>query len=351
MEKVVIENLIKKFDNTVAVDQVSFKIEEGSFFTFLGPSGCGKTTILRSIAGFIKPDQGKIFLGNRDITNIQPESREVGMVFQNYALFPHMNVYENVAYGLKIKKLSKKDIKERVEKYLRLVRLNGYENRKVNELSGGEQQRVALARSLAIEPKVLLLDEPLCNLDAKLRDEMRVEIKELQRKLGITTIFVTHDQNEALTMSHKIAVFNKGKCVQIGTPKEVYTDPKNSFVASFIGDTNLFNVKRVEKNKILIGSGIELKIKEIINKGEIKYASIRPQHIILSSIRESGENEFEGIVEKIQFNGNMTEYCLGVSNEKFKVTRVNDLSDEKELNIGDRVYIRIPMDAIKLLSE
>lgn len=351
MEKIVIENLIKKFDNTVAVDCVSFEIEGGSFFTFLGPSGCGKTTILRSIAGFIKPDEGKIFLGHKDITNVPPESREVGMVFQNYALFPHMNVYENIAYGLKIKKLNKKNIREKVEKYLNLVRLNGYENRNVNELSGGEQQRVALARSLAIEPKVLLLDEPLCNLDAKLRDEMRVEIKELQRKLGITTIFVTHDQNEALTMSHKIAIFNKGNCVQIGTPKEVYTHPQNSFVASFVGDTNLFNVNRVEENKVLIGSGIELKIKEIINKGEIKYASIRPQHIILSLIRESGENEFEGIVEKIQFNGNMTEYCLGVSNEKFKVAKVNDLNDENELNIGDRVYVRIPMDAIKLLSE
>ncbi|MGL4344099.1 MAG: ABC transporter ATP-binding protein [Cellulosilyticaceae bacterium] len=193
MGEIVITGITKCFENKQALSDVSFTVEEGSFFTLLGPSGCGKTTLLRILAGFVKCDTGSITLGGGEITHIPAEQREIGMVFQNYALFPHMNVYENVSYGLQIKKLSKQEVARRVAKYLQLVRLEGYDQRKVNELSGGEQQRVALARALAIEPKVLLLDEPLCNLDAKLRDEMREEIKSLQKQLGITTIFVTHD--------------------------------------------------------------------------------------------------------------------------------------------------------------
>ena len=196
MEGLTIKNLKKVFDGKAAIDDVSFEIQKGEFFTFLGPSGCGKTTLLRSIAGFNKPDEGAIYIGDKEITNIPAEKREVGLVFQNYALFPHMNVFDNIAYGLKVKKLPKDEINKKVTDVLKLIRLEGYEKRKITELSGGEQQRVALARALVIEPEVLLLDEPLCNLDAKLRDEMRFEIKELQRKLKINTIFVTHDHSE-----------------------------------------------------------------------------------------------------------------------------------------------------------
>lgn len=265
MKNVIIKNITKKFDGDIVVENVSLNIEKGSLFTFLGPSGCGKTTILRAIAGFLKVDEGQIYLGEKDITNIPPEKRGVGMVFQNYALFPHMTVYENIAYGLEIQKIAKKEIQKKVEKYLDLVKLNNYGNRKISQLSGGEQQRVALARSLVTEPKILLLDEPLCNLDAKLRIKMRHDIKSLQQKLGITTIFVTHDQEEALTISHRIAVFNSGKCIQVGTPNEIYSSPVNSFVANFIGDTNLFKIDNFHSNlkNIYLNSEFNLEIEEI----------------------------------------------------------------------------------------
>jgi iron(III) transport system ATP-binding protein len=346
-----INNIKKVFENTVAIDNVSFTIEEGEFFTFLGPSGCGKTTLLRTIAGFTKPEEGSIYIESIDVTKILPEKREVGMVFQNYALFPHMNVYENIAYGLKVKKLSQKEIKNKVLDALKLVRLDGYEKRKITELSGGEQQRIALARALVIEPKVLLLDEPLCNLDAKLRDEMRVEIKELQKKLKITTIFVTHDQNEALTMSQRIAVFNKGKCIQIGTPKEVYSSPKNTFVANFIGVTNLFNIdkhiKEGESSLAYINENIRLHI----NEGtEGKFLSIRPEHISISKEEKNSQNTLKGVINKVQFNGCISDYVVNVENLSFKVSKINSFLSE-EFNINEDVFIEIPKEAIKILQE
>lgn len=346
MGKLELRDISKKFGDTIAVDYVDFSIDEGSFFTFLGPSGCGKTTLLRMIAGFIKPDTGKIFLGNKNITRIPAENREIGMVFQNYALFPHMNVYENIAYGLKIKKTTKKEIGNKVEKYLNLVRLDGYENRKISELSGGEQQRVAIARSLVIEPKVLLLDEPLSNLDARLRDKMRIEIRDLQKELGITTLFVTHDQAEALTMSDKIAVFNKGKCVQIGTPREIYSEPTNTFVATFVGDTNLFEAEIID-GEAKLDNGIMMDVKKF-SKGN--YISIRPQDIKILKDSLNIGNVFKGKVEKMQFNGVVEEYIVNVAETKFKVSTLNNIYIDTEINVGDEVFLHIHENAINVLN-
>lgn len=351
MKGISIKNIKKIFENTVAIDNVSFNIEEGEFFTFLGPSGCGKTTLLRTIAGFTTPEEGSVFIGDKDITNMPAEKREVGMVFQNYALFPHMDVYENIAYGLKIKKLQKKEIQNKVTDILNLVRLEGYGKRKISELSGGEQQRVALARALVIEPKVLLLDEPLCNLDAKLRDEMRIELKELQKKLKITTIFVTHDQSEALTMSQRIAVFNKGKCIQIGTPEEIYLNPYNTFVTKFIGETNLFAIDKHSKEEDNLLAYINENIKLKINVGTTgKYLSIRPEHINISKQERNSHNKLKGVITKKQFNGNISEYTIKVGNLNFKVNKINDFSGDK-FNINEEIFLDIPKDAIKILQE
>ena len=351
MKNVIIKNVTKKFDGNTVVKNVSLNIEKGSLFTFLGPSGCGKTTILRAIAGFLKIGEGKIYLGEKDITNIPPEKRGVGMVFQNYALFPHMTVYENIAYGLEIQKLAKKEIRKKVDEYLDLVKLHGYGNRKISQLSGGEQQRVALARSLVTEPKILLLDEPLCNLDAKLRIKMRNDIKLLQQKLGITTIFVTHDQEEALTISHKIAIFNSGKCVQVGTPNEIYSSPVNSFVANFIGDTNLFKINTSDSSlkNIYLNNEFNLEIEK--NFSNESFVSIRPEHIKIRTNPLLKINEFKGIIENVQFNGNMIKYIVSLGGHKITITTINSLVKYNGFSISQEVYIEIPKNAIKLLRD
>ena len=231
-----------------AVNDVSLTIEPGSFVTLLGPSGCGKTTTLRMIAGFESPDAGEIYLGNEAINALTPNKRDTAMVFQSYALFPHYNVYDNVAYGLKLRKIPKKEMDERVAHILELVELTGMETRMTNQLSGGQQQRVALARAMVVEPSVLLFDEPLSNLDAKLRVSMRTEIRRIQQTLGITAVYVTHDQAEAMAISDQIIIMNKGVIAQIGTPEEVYHHPKNEFVADFIGEVNFLTGELVRKN-------------------------------------------------------------------------------------------------------
>ena len=226
-------DVVKRYDDETILKGVSFEIEEGKFYTLLGPSGCGKTTILRIIAGFSEASEGDVYFEGKRINDVPANQRQVNTVFQDYALFPHMNVFENVAFGLKIKKLPKNKIKEKVEEALRLVRLAGYENREISEMSGGQRQRVAIARAIVNEPKVLLLDEPLSALDLKLRTDMQYELRELQQRLGITFIFVTHDQEEALAMSDEIFVLNQGEIVQSGTPVDIYDEPINNFVADF----------------------------------------------------------------------------------------------------------------------
>ena len=242
-----IENLKKIFEENRGIEKIDFSIEKGELISLLGPSGCGKTTLLNIIGGFLKPDNGKIYLEDKDITDIPPEKRDISTVFQSYALFPHMNVLENIKYGLKYKKLTKKEQNELALEYLKIVGLDGYEKKSIQELSGGQQQRVALARALVLYPKILLLDEPFSNLDAKLKISMREELKELQKNLKISMIFVTHDQEEALSISDKVVVMNNGKIEQIGTPEEIYYSPINEYVANFIGKSNFILKDGVKK--------------------------------------------------------------------------------------------------------
>src|SRR4030066_2482594 len=257
-----LQKVVKKFGTLEAVSDVSLEIQDGELFTLLGPSGCGKTTLLRLIGGFHKPDSGEIYVGDRPVAPIPPYERNIGMVFQNYALWPHMTIFDNIAYGLKLKRFPREKISSQVLQALKLVNLTGLEKRYPGQLSGGQQQRVALARALVLNPDVLLLDEPLSNLDAKIRIQVRAEIRKLQKELGITTIYVTHDQEEALTLSDRIAVINLGKILQIGLPRDLYERPHNPFVADFIGINNLIpgNVQEINatekwvKVKTKIGS-------------------------------------------------------------------------------------------------
>lgn len=244
------ENVVKQYDDEKVLKNVSFEIEQGKFYTLLGPSGCGKTTILRILAGFADATQGDVYFDGKRINDIPANKRQVNTVFQDYALFPHMNVFDNVAFGLKIKKISKKEIEKKVKDALRMVQLPGYEGREISEMSGGQRQRVAIARAIVNEPKVLLLDEPLSALDLKLRTDMQYELRELQQRLGITFIFVTHDQEEALAMSDEIFVMNKGHIVQSGTPVDIYDEPINHFVADFVGESNIVNGTMIEDNLV-----------------------------------------------------------------------------------------------------
>ena len=246
-----LKNISKQYEDNTVLDNLSLNIRKNEFVTLLGPSGCGKTTTLKIIAGFETADSGSIMFKNKDISDIPPYKRQLNTVFQKYALFPHMNVYENIAFGLKIKKLSKDEIDKKVKEMLRMVSLSGFEKRSIESLSGGQQQRVAIARALVNEPEVLLLDEPLGALDLKLRKEMQLELKKIQQELGITFIFVTHDQEEALTMSDTIVVMNKGVIQQKGTPEDIYNEPANAFVADFIGESNILDGVMVEDFKVI----------------------------------------------------------------------------------------------------
>jgi len=347
MGALVLTGVEKKFDGAVACSGIDLAIDEGEFFTFLGPSGCGKTTILRLIAGFLKPEKGSIYLGEREITHLEAEKRGVGMVFQNYALFPFLTVYENIAYGLKLQKRPGREVRSTVARYMEMVGLSGFEKRGISELSGGEQQRVALARSLVTEPRVLLLDEPLSNLDARLRDKMRLEIKSLQKTLGITTIFVTHDQTEALTLSDRIAVFDKGRCEQVGTPQELYSHPANAFVAGFLGDTNLFEAA-VEHGMAHLSSGIALRLAPPCKRG--RFVSVRPQDISLSMTDPGGPNTFKGTLEETQMNGAWVEHVVAVKGLIFRAISLNTMEHRLGLNPGDNLFLSIPEGGITLLD-
>lgn len=280
MENIVeLKNISKSYEDNVVLDNFNLEIKKNEFLTLLGPSGCGKTTTLKIIGGFEFADEGKVIFEGKDISDIPPYERSVNTVFQKYALFPHMDVYENIAFGLKIKNVNKDEIDERVKEMLKLVALKGFEKRKVESLSGGQQQRVAIARALINEPKVLLLDEPLGALDLKLRQEMQIELKRIQQKLGITFIFVTHDQEEALTMSDTIIVMNKGKIQQMGSPVDIYNEPENAFVAKFIGESNVLDGVMLDDFRVKF-SGIEF---ECVDKGFDKNEEIevvvRPEDI------------------------------------------------------------------------
>ena len=353
MASVKLQNITKRFGDMVAVNEISLTVQDGEFFSLLGPSGCGKTTILRMIAGFSVPTGGAILFDDRDISALPPNKRNTGMVFQNYALFPHMPVFENVAFGLRARKIPVQQRRERVRDALELVNLAGLEDRKVTQLSGGQQQRVALARAIVIEPEILLLDEPLSNLDAKLRRETRDQIQKLQRKLGITTIYVTHDQEEALTLSDRIALLEDGVCQQIGTPYEIYNHPANAFVASFIGRSNILRGTITKGGASLeIGDGMQMILSDEnteFHQGESVVVAIRPETVILTRDGSSQPNTFEGEVRFRQFNGHIVEYEVSMRGINLNAITLNE--EENIFHVGDRIHVEVPVSKINVIPE
>ena len=351
MFDVSIKNLTKKFDDNIAVNEVSFKINAGEFFSILGPSGCGKTTTLRMIAGFVMPTNGEIFIGDNDITYQAPEKRNIGFVFQNYAIFPHMNVFDNISFGLKMRSIEQKTINEKVKKALNQVNLNGYERRYQRELSGGEQQRVALARVLVTEPQILLLDEPLSALDKKLREEMKIWIKELQKKLKITTVYVTHDQSEALTMSDRIAIMNEGYISQIGSPTEIYEKPNNVFVADFIGTSNFINLKTVSSNSdksTVMFADKEFNLQSEYN-GDSK-CILRPEHLIINPTNSDNLVTSEGRIKIISYQGSLIKYIVEINDQTLTAEFSNSLNLD-QLNEGDKVTVGFNPDSLVIIKD
>ena len=343
------ENITKKFNQTTAVDNVSCKFEAGTLTTLLGPSGCGKTTSLRIIAGLERATSGKILVDDEDVTLLPATDRDVSMVFQSYALFPHMSVIENVSYGLKMINIEKKDYIEKSIETLKLVNLEGYENRMPSELSGGQQQRVAVARAIVLEPKVLLFDEPLSNLDAKLRRQVREDIREIQQKLGVTTIYVTHDQEEALAISDKVIVMNNAVIAQEGSPKNLYNFPKNRFVANFIGDANVVEAKINNKNS----NSYDLKIAEMNIKvnsdieldGNVSIA-LRPEKIFIN--REKNENCIHATINNASFVGNSYQYILNSEAGKLYVVSGETSNIFK---VGEKVFLSINDQDVIILND
>lgn len=323
-----IKNLSKHFDDFTAVKNVNFSVEEGGFFSILGSSGCGKTTLLRIIAGFQQESEGDVIIHGQSMKGIPPEQRPVNIVFQNLALFPMMNVRENVAFGLKRQKLKKAVINSKVNEMLERVGLHGYDNKKVTDLSGGQRQRVAIARSLVMNPSILLLDEPLGALDRKLREHMKVELKLLQKEIGTTFVYITHDQSEALVMSDQVAVMHDGQFEQIDTPRNLYKNPKTSFVAGFVGDTNRFEIQSTEGNSMMTKGGWKLKCSDLNKTADADVTPtvvyIRPDAFILNPANHiDGVDQFDVTIKTILFDG---------SNTKLS-TMVNGSSEELQISL------------------
>ena len=307
------ENIEIKYGDFVAIENLNLDIKEGEFFTFLGPSGCGKTTSLRALVGFLSPSKGKVYVGDKDVTNLPVEKRNIGMVFQSYALFPTMSVYDNIAFGMKVKKASKTEIDQKVHEVAAKIKITESQLKKnVSDLSGGQQQRVALARAIVLEPKILCLDEPLSNLDAKLRIDMRMELKRLQKELGITTLYVTHDQEEALTLSDRIAVFNNGYVEQVGTPYEIYNESKSEFVCDFIGDINRLKGELLSEVNTQSGANLDTN----------KTGFVRIERCIIEE--KAGYVKLTGKVEEAEFSGVLTKYVLECHGQELKYLEKND---------------------------
>ena len=355
--EVKLENIGKRYGEQWVVRDVNLHIRRGEFYTFLGPSGCGKTTLLRMIAGFVTPDQGVISLDDQPVQHVPPWRRDVGMVFQNYALWPHLTVFENVAFGLRERKVSRSEIVQRVNQALQLVDLAGTESRRPSQLSGGQQQRVALARTLVIQPRVLLLDEPLSNLDAKLRVEMRIELLKLQRDLGLTTIYVTHDQEEALAMSTRVAVMNHGQVVQAGEPRTIYEQPAHEFVAAFVGQSNLFSGKVLRQ----AGAWVEIDTEQdgvikaslppssaLIRVGEPVVYSIRPEAFAIErqAAVSPNSNQISGKIIAASYQGSCIEYELTAMGKTIKA-RVTNPKDKPLFGRGESVTLTFaPRDVV-----
>ncbi len=337
-----LKNLNKTFSNVTILDDISLYINKNEFLTLLGPSGCGKTTTLRIIGGFETPTSGEVLFEGTDVSNVPPHKRKVNTVFQKYALFPNMNVYENIAFGLNLKKLDKVTIDAKVKKMLDLVNLSGYENRSITSLSGGQQQRIAIARALVNEPEVLLLDEPLGALDLKLRKEMQIELKNMQMQLGITFIYVTHDQEEALTMSDTVVVMNNGKIQQVGTPEDIYNEPKNAFVADFIGESNILTGIMLDDYKIKFNDVVFDCVDFGFDKDEEVDVVIRPEDI---EIFEDGLGQFNATVTQVTFKGVHYDIFLETSNYTFTANLT------VAPNVGDVVGVAIKPDLIHIMKK
>ncbi|CAN5116472.1 ABC transporter ATP-binding protein [soil metagenome] len=350
MAELGIRNLAKRYGDFYAVRDVSLDIADGEFLVLLGPSGCGKTTTLRMVAGFIEPSAGHVTLGGSDVTLLPPWKRNAGMVFQSYALFPHMTVAQNIAFGLEMRKVPRADIDKRVEEALALVRLGGYGARLPRQLSGGQQQRVALARALAIRPDVLLLDEPLSNLDAKLRQEVRVEIRELQRKLGLTTVMVTHDQEEALTMADRLVVMNEGSVCQVGSQRDLYERPATRFVAGFVGRSTFLAGTVEAPGRFRTDGGLGL----ACSGGTPGRAvlSLRPERVEIAAAPLAGlDNRLSGTVEFISYLGSLTDIHVRLSPADRLVVQVANREGGLAPDIGQSVHVGWPRSAGQVFNE
>ena len=337
-----LKNISVSFDNEQVLKDLNLSITDKEFITFLGPSGCGKTTTLRIIAGFVEPDSGDVLFDGKKINGVPAYKRQVNTIFQRYALFPHLNVYENVAFGLRLKKMKENEVDQKVKEMLSLVNLSGLEKRKIDTLSGGQQQRVAIARAIANNPKVLLLDEPLAALDLKLRKDMQTELKKIQQQLGITFIFVTHDQEEALSMSDRVVVMDNGKIQQVGTPQDIYNEPKNAFVADFIGESNILDGVMI-KDFVAEFSG---KTFECLDKGfgigEKVDVVVRPEDV---DIVAPEKGMLEGIVTSITFLGVHYEIIVDIGGFKWMIQTTDGV------NVGDKVGLYIEPDAIHIMKK
>lgn len=345
MEKlyeVEVQDVTKRFGKMTAVDSVSLAVAPGEFLTLLGPSGCGKTTLLRMVAGFESPDAGRVILNGIDVTELSPHQRDVTTVFQHYALFPHLNVFDNVAFGLERRRAGRDEIKRRVADALEMVRLDGLDERRPGELSGGQQQRVALARSLVVEPKVLLLDEPLAALDLKLRKQMQIELKRLQRRLGISFIYVTHDQEEALTMSDRVVVMNAGRIEQIGRAEEIYERPLTEFVAGFIGVSNTIEgiVETVNGVSIITVGNMRFGARANgVKPGERVRVLVRPEKISISSV--ASPNGLAGKIESVVYLGESTQWQISIDGGQTITAQEQNRRgfQSGETRIGETVYV------------
>jgi spermidine/putrescine transport system ATP-binding protein len=346
--------LTKEFAEVTAVDGIDLHVPGGEFFSLLGPSGCGKTTTLRMIAGFERPTSGQILLDGTDVAYTPPHQRNVNTVFQNYALFPHLNVFDNIAFGLRRAKRPKAEVRDRVGKALELVQLSGYESRKSSQLSGGQQQRVALARALVLNPAVLLLDEPLGALDAKLRKALQIELKSLQQEVGITFLYVTHDQEEALTMSDRLAVMNGGRVEQVGAPQDVYEDPETLFVADFLGVSNLMEARVVSAGasacRVTVdGYELETRGTELNVTGEAKIV-IRPERIELEEHgAPSGQNRLPGMVERLVYVGSAVQVIVRAATGESLQALVQNTGKGIAFEQGTPVQLHLPQDALRVL--
>jgi len=353
MVDLAIRDIVKKYGDVPAVNGVSLTVLDGEFLTLLGPSGCGKTTTLRCIAGFVRPDAGCVLIGGRNVTDVPPHRRNIGMVFQSYALFPHKTVLGNVAYGLRIRGISKTEAAKRAEAALELVRLEGLGGRKIRELSGGQQQRVSLARALVYEPSVLLLDEPLSNLDAKLRVEMRVEVRNLQKRSGLTMVYVTHDQEEALSVSDRIVVMRDGRIEQIATPTEIYDAPANTFVAQFIGTSNLLDgeveIRQGGVATLHLGSGcrVTLPASTPAKVGSRVRIMVRPEHVKIGPVIDRPiDGELQGTILNATLLGATLRYRIALPNQLNILAEVPRYSHQATLAEGENVSCSLTAAAI-----